>query len=54
MNRGFTNEATQRPLVQKAQAGFAQGKAMAEQRQKPTDGMVKGTTNSTRTGLLNP
>lgn len=53
MQRGFTNPATQLPLAQKSGSNFAQGKAMAEQRQKPTDKMVPGTTNTNKTGAMN-
>jgi hypothetical protein len=53
MQRGFTNSAGTQPLAQKGKAGFAQGKAMAEQRKKPTDKAVGGTTNSDVTGPQN-
>lgn len=53
MQRGFTNAATTQPLAQKAKAGFAQGVAMATQRQHPTDKAVANTTNSNVEGPLN-
>ena len=52
--RNFTNPATTQPLAQYAKAPFAEGVRMATKRQHPTDAAVKGTTNDTRTGLLNP
>lgn len=53
MQRGFTNAAATQPLAVKGKAGFAQGKAMAEQRKHPTDKAVAGTTNTNVEGKLN-
>lgn len=53
MQRGFTNTAAVQPLAQKGKAGFAQGKAMAEQRKHPTDKAVAGTTNTDVQGKMN-
>lgn len=53
MNRGFENAAKTGPVAQKGKGGFSQGQAMANQRKKPTDKAVGGTTNSNKTGAMN-